>query len=228
MTDAEALLAAIRAHPNDDTPRLVYADYLDDHADDYPFPEEARQRAYTIRAYCEFAKYDYSPADCPNRTAFIPCPCAECARFYEANSAACAATRYMTRCTDGVLNWYRWAGGAGPFITGGLLEDYERGFLVQVRLAPADWLAHADAIRAEHPIQRVSLTTIPGVDLPPTGATGTHWWVIPEEWTADGKTAAVAYEDRRVAAPPIMSRRWPGIEFRFWLRSDWAPADPLA
>lgn len=33
MSDGDALLAAIAAHPNDDTPRLVYADWLDEHND---------------------------------------------------------------------------------------------------------------------------------------------------------------------------------------------------
>ena len=31
MSDRDALLAAILAHPDDDTPRLVYADWLDEH-----------------------------------------------------------------------------------------------------------------------------------------------------------------------------------------------------
>lgn len=31
MSDGDALLAAIAAHPDDDTPRLVYADWLDEH-----------------------------------------------------------------------------------------------------------------------------------------------------------------------------------------------------
>ncbi len=33
MSDRAALLAAICAHPDEDTPRLVYADYLDEHGD---------------------------------------------------------------------------------------------------------------------------------------------------------------------------------------------------
>jgi uncharacterized protein (TIGR02996 family) len=33
MTDREAFLRAIRAHPDDDTPRLIYADWLDEHGD---------------------------------------------------------------------------------------------------------------------------------------------------------------------------------------------------
>lgn len=31
MTDRDALVAAVLANPAEDTPRLVYADWLDDH-----------------------------------------------------------------------------------------------------------------------------------------------------------------------------------------------------
>jgi uncharacterized protein (TIGR02996 family) len=45
MTDEAALLAAILAHPDEDTPRLVYADWLDEHGQ----PE----RAEFIRIQCD-------------------------------------------------------------------------------------------------------------------------------------------------------------------------------
>src|SRR5262245_9849748 len=48
MSDAPALLAAIRASPEDDAPRLVYADWLDEHGQ----PE----RAEFIRIQCELAR----------------------------------------------------------------------------------------------------------------------------------------------------------------------------
>jgi uncharacterized protein (TIGR02996 family) len=48
MTDEDALLAAIVAHPDDDTPRLVYADWLDEHGQ----PD----RAEFIRLQCELAQ----------------------------------------------------------------------------------------------------------------------------------------------------------------------------
>jgi uncharacterized protein (TIGR02996 family) len=44
MTDEDALLAAILAHPDEDTPRLIYADWLDEHG----HPE----RAEFIRLQC--------------------------------------------------------------------------------------------------------------------------------------------------------------------------------
>lgn len=50
MTTGDRLLADILAHPDDDTPRLIYADWLDEHGDD---PE----RAELIRLQCELATF---------------------------------------------------------------------------------------------------------------------------------------------------------------------------
>ncbi|HYH63186.1 MAG TPA: TIGR02996 domain-containing protein [Urbifossiella sp.] len=49
MTNREALMRAIRDNPDDDTPRLVYADWLDDHARG---PAD-RARARFIRLQCD-------------------------------------------------------------------------------------------------------------------------------------------------------------------------------
>jgi uncharacterized protein (TIGR02996 family) len=51
MSDEAALLAAIRAHPDEDTPRLVYADWLDEQGG-----ESNRERAEYIRLEIEFAR----------------------------------------------------------------------------------------------------------------------------------------------------------------------------
>lgn len=51
MSDEAALLAAIRAHPEEDTPRLVYADWLDEQGG-----ESNRDRAEYIRLEIEFAR----------------------------------------------------------------------------------------------------------------------------------------------------------------------------
>jgi uncharacterized protein (TIGR02996 family) len=58
MSDEAALLAAIFAHPDEDTPRLVYADWLDEHADALPgrAPAEVRARAEFIRLQIEIAR----------------------------------------------------------------------------------------------------------------------------------------------------------------------------
>jgi uncharacterized protein (TIGR02996 family) len=49
MSDHDALLRAICDNPDDDTARLVFADWLDDHADTFPTPTSVRQRAAFIR-----------------------------------------------------------------------------------------------------------------------------------------------------------------------------------
>lgn len=48
MSDRDALLAAVRAHPDDDTPRLIYADFLDDAGES--------ARAAFVRAQVEVAR----------------------------------------------------------------------------------------------------------------------------------------------------------------------------
>lgn len=49
MSDHDALLRAIVENPAEDTPRLVFADWLDEHADTFPTPAVVRQRAAFIR-----------------------------------------------------------------------------------------------------------------------------------------------------------------------------------
>src|SRR4051794_36641253 len=58
MTDHDAFLAAITARPDDDLPRLVYADYLDEQGD--------ADRAEFVRVQCDLARL---PADDPARPA---------------------------------------------------------------------------------------------------------------------------------------------------------------
>ena len=48
MTHDEAFLEALREHPEDDAPRLIYADWLDEHGDP--------ARAEFIRLQCELAR----------------------------------------------------------------------------------------------------------------------------------------------------------------------------
>src|SRR4051795_7636039 len=56
MADDDAFLRAIIDNPDDDVPRLVYADYLDEHGD----PE----RAEFIRAQCAVERLPPSDPEC--------------------------------------------------------------------------------------------------------------------------------------------------------------------
>ncbi len=67
MSDQAALLAAIRANPDDDTPRLIYADWLDEHLPDRaPSPADGPSaRAEFIRVQCRLAQRPYDDPDYP-------------------------------------------------------------------------------------------------------------------------------------------------------------------
>ena len=55
MSDEDALLNAIAAHPEEDTPRLMYADWLDEHGDPI--------RAEFIRVQCAVKQLEQRPAE---------------------------------------------------------------------------------------------------------------------------------------------------------------------
>jgi uncharacterized protein (TIGR02996 family) len=88
MTERESLLAAICASPEDDTPRLVFADWLDEHEPD----AQPRRRkggapsswAALIRAECEFE------------------------RLRSDGSAEAAVFEYLTKCDPLALAAVRW------------------------------------------------------------------------------------------------------------------------
>lgn len=63
MSDENALLAAIAAHPLDDTPRLVFADWLDERGD----PADVAKAEF-IRVQCELAQL---PASDPRYPALV-------------------------------------------------------------------------------------------------------------------------------------------------------------
>lgn len=69
MTDRAALEAAVLAHPDDDTPRLVFADWLDDHGE----PERAELIRCQIQRKCE--------CDFRRDPDFRTCP--KCVRIHE-------------------------------------------------------------------------------------------------------------------------------------------------
>ncbi|MBA4189077.1 MAG: hypothetical protein C0467_13850 [Planctomycetaceae bacterium] len=64
MDDRHALMAAIIANPDEDTPRLVFADWLQEHGDKH---EQAR--AEFIRLQCELAKLPEKPVTANHRRA---------------------------------------------------------------------------------------------------------------------------------------------------------------
>lgn len=175
MSDREALLAAIKAFPDEDTPRLVYADWLDEHGESERAaliryscsPRFANRRTAEFRRAQRIAKR-YFPVE-TFRTYFAPRDC----EFFEVKGFATVAEAMFQLSPDACL----------------ARVLFDRGFVVAVVCSANQWLAHAAAILAEHPVRRVRLTD-----------------------RTTGNSLAILGIDG-VATKALLSARWPGIEF---------------
>jgi uncharacterized protein (TIGR02996 family) len=125
-TEAE-LLAAVLAHPDEDTPRLVYADWLDENAAELPGrdPQEVRDRAAFIRAQIDRA----------NNPDAVPSP----------DEEADHDRLHKLALSSWVPRLPRWA--KSP--------QFARGFVEQIACSPNDFIRRADELFAVAPIRRV-------------------------------------------------------------------------
>ncbi len=203
MSDGDHLLAAIIAHPEEDAPRLMYADWLDDNGQ----PE----RAEFIRVQCELASL---PALLGNGHTG-----GEAAAYYErANALHYRGQKLLDSGTPrNHALWYDMPCGS---------PTYTRGFVSEVRAPATDWLAHGDAIVAEHPIERLLFTDVPILEGEEddvgfaNDATGARFaWV-------DVRDKAF-FMNLDITEPGVIPRvvaslRWPGIEFQLPVIAHWA------
>ena len=133
--DAEALLAAVCANPEDDTPRLVYADWLDENGD-----EVWRTRAAFIREQIRIAA---------GRPPLDPAPPGW-------QSADTLLLRYEGVWARGHPDWI------GPYRHLYDFPDYRRGFLDRVRVHFDKWMKADGEARLRVPITRLE---VDGADL---------------------------------------------------------------
>lgn len=145
MSDGDALLAAILAHPEEDTPRLMYADALEERGK----PGDA-ERAEFIRVQCAAARTE-NEADAfeLDQRADWLLAANELAWYSESPLGSIVAKAIA----DNVVH--------GREL---VVPQWRRGFVDQVTCTAADWLAHADALLAAHPVTAVRLTTLPPTD----------------------------------------------------------------
>ena len=160
MTDRESMLAAIAAAPDDDIPRLVYADKIHETGDE--------DRAEFIRVQCEIDRT-------PHRK-LSPYPDGSHRQDCRHDCPACPLVRRSQELLGNHFgDWL------GPDVSAGLLLSnppgrladrhsnatrsltFRRGFVEQAERPAADWIAHADGLLAEHPVQDVWLTTWPEI-----------------------------------------------------------------
>ena len=133
-----AFLADILAHPDDDTPRLIYADWLDGHGE----PE----RAEFIRVQCAIARI------CDGNRKGRP------------EGDACRLDELIGR--EAALMTSVWSGDWLAPAEKAWLSDsvIRRGFIESLSLPAEDWVRHGDALVQAAPIREVRLTTWPTRD----------------------------------------------------------------
>lgn len=136
MNDKDALMAAILTDPHDDLPRLVFADYLDDHGDG--------ERSAFIRVQVELSRL----GPCPDR--FMhgdPLFCSACAKCGHRDELR---RRERKLHPQGSIEDVRFADMLGIDVgragSPAIRWEYHRGFIRSVRLDWADWLRHHEAL----------------------------------------------------------------------------------
>jgi uncharacterized protein (TIGR02996 family) len=184
-TGEAELLAAVLATPGDNLPRLVYADWLEEHATDERCPAclgDTRHRM-TLPGKPERRMLNMVPGTCSEcsgtghvpdgrreRAEFVRVQC-ELAGFPESPEPG----SYTMALRDRERELFQ-AHGAEWFGRSACItppnnreEQYgewrvvHRGFVESVRLTWSDWLEHHKALLAAFPLEKLHLTTRPGI-----------------------------------------------------------------
>lgn len=130
-SDRAGFLAAIISAPDDDLPREIFADYLDERGD---------PRGEFVRVQVELAKRDIPPH--PQRDGRYTQT--EALRRRERELYGGLGRRILNELPP-PINEQGWSGG--------LTHCLRRGFVTNIFCTAADWSAHADALLAAAPIR---------------------------------------------------------------------------
>jgi uncharacterized protein (TIGR02996 family) len=202
MTEREAFVRQVCERPEDDTPRLVFADWLTEHGEgDY---------GEFIRVQVEIARW---PCECDTseeRVYHDECRCGELQTLRLRQREL-----YHLQGPDNLLV----RGWAGP-VLGGWGQDlqqpmsdagrravWSRGFVGEV-VCPADtWLKDGTAILAAHPVTTVTLST--PIHRITTGTSMNRIVMLTDEisgWQFEGIKGGLERQVRR-----LLQDRWPRV-----------------
>lgn len=210
MSTESALLAAVLAAPDDDTPRLVLADWWEDYGQ--------ADRAAFVRWQIEYDRRWRVPRLKQRHDQHIT-----------------AGTSRTCRCHLCRL-WHRW----GDLIRGreeewsgvdlaraksasypSVLYDptlwYQRGFVEIVSCSAANWMRFGDALLARNPVRQVLLTTRQPTKIRtgPDGKPRFGFAGDPRRRTFH-HDEIVAEENRRSDGGSLYRLRWPGVSIQLW------------
>lgn len=161
MTDREALLAAVRESPGDDTPRLIFADWCEENGEE--------QRAAFIRAQIwlsrkigPYSTEHYLPLPphgrttwCESNECFYPSLPGSWCEFHKHRDAEETGLRFLSMHGD-ERNFIL----AGDWCQGSHTIEWQRGFIESLSATWPEFITHASVLLAEHPIRRVKLMTL--------------------------------------------------------------------
>jgi len=154
QTEAEAFLQRIRAHPDDDAPRLIYADWLEEQGM-VGNPEWGPERARFIRVQIALARLlvEIEPEE-PNISASDRVERESARRKLEAKLREDARDLEDAYREDWTI----------PFRKGGLADGvvFRRGFVEEVNVAAPMWIRHAHELFLAGPIRHIHLLDLGG------------------------------------------------------------------
>ncbi len=215
----QGFLQAILAEPDDDTHRLVYADWLDEHGEE--------ERAEFIRVQCELAK--------------VRCLCRNDDGTWNGACAFCNSNELRRRereLLDGDQDGDSWFLGFEGYDLGTLQPKsfspndppfgiIRRGFVESVTLSSEDWLQHGDALVQAAPLREVRLTTLPEVQRVRVGKERRHRRLLGKDnlihasiiQPSDVREYRSTHPDMRVwevfdrlLIPHLLKAEWPSVK----------------
>jgi uncharacterized protein (TIGR02996 family) len=232
MTD-DAFIRTILAAPDDDGPRLVYADWLED--------QGQSPRAELIRVQIEMANM--------SRWVYAECKVCSATPNYEGDinhgkgcyvldsdgggsEGAEEEPRWVelydrTRALLANDNWYRWSRPVPvPFsqespdhLSLFYVPTFARGFVEKVAMPWNYWYTRADEILSLHPIQEVHLTT----PMEMQANEHLNQWRLRGSSPFEGpfrqwRTLHIPASDSRwqTAAVPLLKAEWPSVKVWHW------------
>jgi hypothetical protein len=86
-----------------------------------------------------------------------------------------------------------------------------RGFVEEITCTAADWIEHADALRAATPLRKVTLVTWPGLLGVGSQKLGRRWQEIHDKHAGPGPHFS-PHVDKRFKA--VLEAEFPGIDFQ--------------
>lgn len=158
MSDREALIATVREYPDDDLPRMMFADWLDEYGES----ESDRCRAKFIRAQVTLSRLKVSPPRCEKTALELP----GYANFTQrCRCKICSLKRVEYMASRRFIVW-DWTGGC-PEGYGTLCYSamWSRGFVESARGELDELELRLDAMIREHPVRTVAVHILEGEQL---------------------------------------------------------------